>query len=117
MKIIYIAHPVGGDVDANLGKIASIVRILNLNSQEIIPFTPYYADCVALDDDNEMHRARGFKNNEEFFSRRIVDELWVFGKIISPGMQQEIEFARNAGIPVKFVQILADMQLLIKEQL
>lgn len=37
------------------------------------------------------------------------DELWVFGKGISSGIFEEIEFARSKGIPIKRI-IELDME-------
>ena len=67
MKIVYIAHPIGGDVENNLEKVRQIVRKLNLERQDIVPFAPYWLDCHALDDNNPQERERGIKNDKTFF--------------------------------------------------
>lgn len=100
MKIAYIAHPVGGDVTGNLEKIRAIVRKINLEEPRVVPFVPYYADCVAMDDSVPAERARGFKNNYAFFRKGMVDELRIYGEHISPGMKKEIEWAHMNRIPV-----------------
>lgn len=101
MKIAYIAHPIGGDVQGNLRKVAAIVRQVNLKELEIIPFAPYYADCMALDDAIPEDRARGIKNNKEHFVRGIMDELRLYGDRVSAGMIEEIKLAKDLGIPIK----------------
>jgi len=100
MKIIYIAHPIGGDVEGNLKKIAQIAREINLEYPDVVPIAPYYLDCHALDDSNPEERQRGILNDSEFFDRKIMDEVWLYGDRISEGMSQEIRQANAMGIPV-----------------
>ncbi len=106
MKIVYIAHPIGGDVRGNLKKIADIVRAINLGFEtgDVIPFVPYYCDCVALDDGNPIHRDRGIYNDTVLIERMaiagVLSELWVYGNIISSGVKAEIELAERFNIPV-----------------
>lgn len=100
MKIVYIAHPIGGDVEANLERIRNIVRKLNLNHHDIVPFAPYWLDCHALDDNVPEERERGIKNDKELFNRGFIDELWLYGSKISNGMKAEIQLALDLGIPV-----------------
>ncbi len=100
MKIVYIAHPISGDVQNNLMKITVIVRKLNLQYSDVIPFVPYFVDCHALDDYIPKERARGIKNDREFFNRKIIDELWLFGNRISDGMVEEIKLAKINDIPI-----------------
>ncbi len=100
MKIIYIAHPIGGDVQSNLEKIRAIVRDINLSHPGIVPFVPYYADCVSLDDNSPQERARGIMNNKVFFMRKSFDELWLYGDRISAGMWHEIRMAWSNKIPI-----------------
>lgn len=99
-KIVYIAHPIGGDVKVNLEKIKAIVRNINLTTSTIIPFAPYWLDCHALDDDIPEERARGIANDQVWFERNIIDELWLYGDKISTGMMGEIQKAITYGIPI-----------------
>ncbi|SEV88655.1 hypothetical protein SAMN05428988_0129 [Chitinophaga sp. YR573] len=100
MKIVYIAHPISGDIAGNLEKIRQIVRKINLECADIVPFAPYWVDCHALDDTIPSERERGIKNDTEFFKRGVIDEVWLFGDRISFGMQCEIEMAVSLGISV-----------------
>lgn len=97
-KIIYIAHPIGGDVDANIKKVLAIVRELNLSGLPIVPFAPYIVDVLALDDSDPDQRNRGFENNKQLF--QMIDEVWLYGDKISSGMKTEIDWANELGIPV-----------------
>jgi len=100
MKISYIAHPIGGDVEGNLAKIRDIVREINLTEPDTVPFVPYYADCVSMDDSVAAERVRGIKNDHQFFYKGVIDEVRLYGDRISAGMKSEIILARDYGIPV-----------------
>jgi len=97
-KIIYIAHPIGGNVDENVKLVLEIVRQLNMSGLPIVPFAPYIVDVLALDDNDPEQRARGFDNNKQLFD--FVDEVWLYGGRISSGMQTEIDWANERNIPV-----------------
>jgi len=97
-KIIYIAHPIGGDVTNNCNSVLNIIKYLNLTDSNIVPFAPYIVDILALDDNDPEQRARGFENNKRLFD--FVDEIWLYGGRISSGMQTEIDWAREKSIPV-----------------
>ena len=98
MKVVYIAHPIGGDVYGNLEKIKHIVRCVNLKEKDTIPFVPYYSDVVSMDDENPIERAKGFKNNLHLI--QYCDELRLYGDKISKGMISEIERAKELQIPI-----------------
>lgn len=101
MKVIsYIAHPIGGDVPGNLKKIDAIVRQINLEEPDVVPFVPYYPDIAAMNDANPWERARGMRNDAEFFKRHTMDEVRVYGDRISEGVANEIRMAKENGIPV-----------------
>ena len=101
MKIAYIAHPIGGDVQGNLKKIDAIVRHINLTEPDVVPFVPYYSDCAgAMDDSNPIERKRGFENNYQFFKRKSFDVLRLYGDRISTGMINEIQWAAKYGITI-----------------
>lgn len=99
MKIAYIAHPVGGDVENNLTSIRKIVLKINLEEENTVPFVPYYSDVVSMDDSNPEQRARGIKNNIHLL--QFCDELRLYGDRISEGMWLEIAKAIELGIPIK----------------
>jgi hypothetical protein len=100
MRIVYIAHPISGDVKGNLEKIRLILRYINLNMPDVVPFAPYWIDCHALDDTVPAERERGIKNDHEFLTRGFIDEMWLYGDRISNGMSHEIALAEKQGIPV-----------------
>lgn len=100
MKIVYIAHPIGGDVDNNVKKVLEIVKHINLSYPKVTPFAPYIVDVLALNEANPEERKRGFKNNKALFESRIIDQVWLYGERVSGGMEIEIDWAKSLGIPV-----------------
>lgn len=103
MKIVYIAHPIGGDVKNNIAKVLAIVRDVNLTMPEVLPFAPYIVDLLALDDSIAAERKRGISNNE-FLIKGFVQELWLYGD--SSGCRAEAKLAKELNIPVviKFIE-------------
>jgi hypothetical protein len=101
-KIVYIAHPIKGNVTANVNSIIKIVRKINLEEPDVIPFAPYISDVLALNDDDPEERARGMSNGIELLGYDIVDELRVYGDL-SEGVVNEIIAAHAAGIYVRFM--------------
>jgi hypothetical protein len=100
MKIVYIAHPISGNVAANLERIRLIARQIMLEDPKIVAFAPYWFDCHVLNDDVPAERQRGIANDIELFKRRFIDEVWLCGPRISAGMLAEKNLAEQLGIPV-----------------
>ncbi len=98
-KIIYIAHPVGGDVQGNVKKILEICK--KVHSKDLIPIAPYLQGLHYLDDSNPEDRALGILTNREYFTRRFFDELHVYGYKLSNGVKGEIKLAVENEIPIK----------------
>ena len=104
MKIVYIAHPIGAPtkqgIENNLADLRRIVRKINLEYPDIVPFVPYYVDIVSMDDNNLSERARGMQNDMAILLSGVVDELWLTGNRISEGMTSERKIAYAKNIPV-----------------
>ena len=100
MKIAYIAHPIGGDVKGNIDKILAIIRDINLEEPDVLPFAPYIPDCLCMDDSVPAERERGIKNDHELFYRGFIDEIRLYGDRISKGMIAECDLARVLEIPI-----------------
>lgn len=100
MKVAYIAHPISGDVSGNIRKVVSIAKKINLEEPDVVPFVPYLIDLFALSDEVSEERARGIKNNIELMKREFVDELRLYGSVITEGMRDEITLAKKLGIKV-----------------
>lgn len=111
-KIVYIAHPIGGDIESNLIDLRRILRIINLNIHPmkgcveydfagIIPCAPYYADIVSLNDSIPEERARGIENDKALIETGMFHELWLTGNKVSFGMSCEVIMFEKLGLPVK----------------
>lgn len=100
MKIAYIVHPIAGDVHGNIQKILKIVKEINLTKPDVVPFAPYIADVLAMDDNDSKQRERGLDNDLAILDSGMVNELWVYGHEITGGMRDEIELATIKRIPV-----------------
>jgi hypothetical protein len=99
--VAYIAHPIGGDVAANMAKLQTIVREINMRKPHVVPFVPYAMDVMTTDDNIPDERQRGIDNTIELFNRAFMDELWLYGDRITRGMADEIVLAHRLNIPVK----------------
>ena len=100
MKIVYIAHPISGDIAGNLEKVRQIIRHINITEWDVLPFAHYFVDCYALDDKTPEERERGIKNDIALMRAGFIDELWLFGDRISNGMRHEIKLAKELGIKI-----------------
>ena len=71
-----------------------IIREANLAEEHgecIVPMAPYLGDCLALQDDNPMHRKRGIENDIAMINTGIFDEIWLTGHKLSLGMAEEVK--------------------------
>lgn len=100
MKIVYISHPISGDVRANLSRLRQIIRHINKKYPDVLPFAHYFVDLHALDDSIPEERAKGIKNDEALLRAGFINEMWLYGDRISAGMQHEINIANELGIPI-----------------
>ncbi|WP_256013178.1 DUF7768 domain-containing protein [Desertivirga xinjiangensis] len=100
MKVAYIAHPVGGNIFANIEAILQIAKQINFSEPETVPHSPYITDVLYLDDSDPDQRNRGMKNNFALFHKGFIDEVRLYGPRISAGMKAEVELALQLGIPV-----------------
>ena len=100
MKVVYIAHPIGGDIKKNLEEVRQIGRKINIEEPNVIPFAHYFFDCYSLDDNVPEERERGIKNDIALFKMGFIDELRLYGNRISSGMKAEMELAKMLNIPI-----------------
>mgnify|MGYP001608151165 FL=1 len=97
-KLIFVAHPVGNDLEGNKKKVIEICDMLF--RQGVIPVAPYLVALQILNDKIPGERKLGIEANHACIARRFVDEVWLFGDRISDGMKGEILLAHEVGIPV-----------------
>lgn len=97
-KVVFIAHPVAGDVAGNAQKVRLICE--QVHKGGALPVAPYLVSIQYLDDSVVEDRRLGIEANLVCFHRRFIDELWLFGDKISTGMKEEVILAIELNIPV-----------------
>ena len=97
-NIIYVAHPIRGDIKGNVEKVLAICR--EVHKAGYIPVAPYLIALQYLDDGVKEEREMGIELNQEYLRRGFVNEVWLYGDRISEGMQSEVALAIALGIPV-----------------
>lgn len=88
--IVYICSPYAGDIEKNV-KAARVYSRFAVD-KGFIPVAPHLLFPQFMDDTDPQEREMGF-----FFGNALMSkcsEVWVFGSVISPGMQVEIKRAR-----------------------
>jgi len=97
MKLVYIAHPLGGNVQENLKLAGQWVRWAS-RLQGIVPIAPYFQSVVAFSESTPEEREEGFQHGLKVL--QYCQELWICGETISRGMQRELDYALRWQIPV-----------------
>jgi hypothetical protein len=101
MKIVYVAHPISGDVHSNVDIVKDIITHISMTEPDVVPFAPYLTALAVLNDEDPEARALGIRWNYEFFRRGLIDELRLYGDTLSPGMVEEIRFAATHYLPIR----------------
>lgn len=97
-KVVFVGHPIGGDVAGNMRKALAICEQLHRNG--VIPVAPYLVSLQYLNGEVVEDRELGIEVNRICFERGLIDELWLFGDRISEGMFGEIKLALQLKIPI-----------------
>jgi len=96
--IVYICSPYAGDTDANVNAARRYSRFAV--EQGYIPIAPHLLFPQFLDDGNPKERRLGL-----FFGNALMSkcaEVWVFGSVISAGMEAEIKRAGWKGYRLRY---------------
>lgn len=99
-KIIYIAHPISGDVEANIKSVYGIISDIARSEPDVVPIAPYTAYLHALEEDNPAQREQGINFNLNIIASGGVHELRTYGAKLSRGMLIEVQHAMKCGVPV-----------------
>ena len=87
-------------MDENIRK-ARIYCEYVVREHRMIPITPHIYLTQFLDDNNAEDREFGLSAGLSLLY--VCDELWYFGDTVTRGMTDEICFAIEHGIPVKYI--------------
>lgn len=99
-KVVYICHPISGNVGYNTRSVRQIMRHIYQTEPDVVPFAPYLTTLQVLDDKRPEQRKLGIESNKTFLKRGCVDEMWLYGDRISDGMAEEIMIALFLGIKI-----------------
>lgn len=98
MKMVYICSPLRGDIDENIKNAVRYSK--DAANQGVLPLAPHTIFTQYLNDLIPAARQQGLKMGLELLAR--CDELWVYGSLISEGMQAEILYAKERNMPIKY---------------
>ena len=97
MNTVYVSSPFRGDEDGNVAKARWYARFVA--DEGYLPIVPHIYFPQFLRDHIPEERNKAMQMNRVLLLE--CSELWVFGTVISEGMKQEIECAKEAGIPIR----------------
>ena len=100
MRKIYICSALRGAMEDNIRKARCYCEYV-AREHRMIPIAPHIYLTQFLNDENAEDREFGLKAGLSLLSE--CDELWYFGDQITRGMTDEIRFAIEHGIPVKYI--------------
>ena len=98
MDKVYISSPYRGNEAVNLEKARWYSRFAA--EQGVIPVTPHIYFTQFLRDHIPEERELAMVVHTVLCLE--CSEVWVFGNVISEGMEQEIRWAENAGIAIRY---------------
>ena len=97
MSVVYVCSPYAGDVEENIRKARVYCRYAV--DQGCIPLAPHLYLPQFLEEETERELAL-------FMDIALLSrcaELWVFGDVISAGMEKEIQYAQRKGKPIRYI--------------
>jgi len=94
MRKVYVSSPLRGNVKSNISKAQWYARFVAERGH--LPIAPHIYFTQFLRDHIPEEREMAMEMNRELLE--WCDELWVFGEVISDGMKQEIEWAKDKPI-------------------
>lgn len=98
-KLVYIASPYAGDVEANVSFAKTACRYAM--EQGATPLAVHLLYPQMLDDHVPAERESGIQMGLRVLE--ACDELWLCGDRLSQGMRAELAAAEQLGIPVRRV--------------
>ncbi|MCR5487429.1 MAG: DUF4406 domain-containing protein [Lachnospiraceae bacterium] len=95
--VVYVASPFRGDMKGNVERTKEYSRFVL--GRGAFPVNPILNLLGVLSEEDDREEA--IRTDLQILRSGGISELWSFGKP-TPGMVQEIEAARAAGIPVRY---------------
>jgi hypothetical protein len=97
-RMIYVAHPVGGDVENNIRRAKAWVKYLEAGNPWVVFVSQWIIGVENWDDSKPEDRAIGLRRC--FAQVERCDELWLIGPRVSSGMLGEAAHARKFDVKV-----------------
>lgn len=94
-RVVYMAHPVSGDVENNISNAKRWYRWI-IDNHDVAVLANWIIDCELYDNNTDYEAS--LQRDEEIACR--CDEVWLVGGRISEGMRREANAAENAGVTV-----------------
>ncbi len=101
--LIYLAHPVSGDVPGNLARAKRWLKWACLSFPDDEVIAPWITECEIFDDADPEQREQGLQRCERVVERCHV--LILVGGRISSGMQREADAARAARYRTRVIDL------------
>lgn len=95
-SMVFICSAYRGDVEKNVAKAREYARFAAFCGYS--PVIPHLTFCQFLSDDKPDERIKGIELG--IVQMKQCEMMWIFGTIITEGMEFEIEKAKELGIPV-----------------
>jgi hypothetical protein len=106
-RVFYVAHPVAGDVPANLARALRWLKWLSTTERETVHIAPWISAIMSGEDDSDpAARARGLRH--DCLVVRRCDGIVLVGGRVSSGMAIERDAAHDAGLTVIDLTHLGD---------
>ena len=96
MKKIFVCSKLRGNIENNIKRTKEFCREVCLEGN--VPIAPHIYFTQFLNELNENERNLGIDYGIELLKN--CDELWIFDKDISSGMQKEINIAKKLNIKI-----------------
>jgi hypothetical protein len=98
MKLIFICSPFAGDIEINTLRARRYARFAYIKGY--VPYAPHLHNPQFLSEDISVEREAGITLGIEILSR--ADELWCFGEVLTSGMEEELRYAYQNDVPIKY---------------
>lgn len=98
MKLIFICSPFAGDTELNTLRASRYCKFAYTDGHA--PYAPHLHNPQFLDESIPEERDVGIKLGLEILKH--CDELWCFGGTLTKGMEEELKFAFQHDIPIKY---------------
>ncbi len=98
MKLVFICSPYRGDIEANVNKAKRYCRFAY--TEGCVPYASHLLNPQFLDENIPEERGTGIRMGLEVLKR--VDELWLFGEVLTDGMEIEYRLAKECRIPIRY---------------